>query len=76
MGCPDVLPGLRASPFWSRDMAGMEWVREVELNFKDIREVCPDPRSSLLCAFSSLFSPSSPPVTALRFGEDGVGDGL
>eukprot|EP00961_Rhodomonas_salina_P134090 1804031-Rhodomonas_salina.1 len=38
MGCPDVVPGLRASPFWSREMAGMEFVAELEANCGVIKE--------------------------------------
>ena len=37
-GCPDIFPGLRALPFWEVSMPEMQWVREVEASFADVRE--------------------------------------
>jgi aspartate beta-hydroxylase len=36
-GCPDIVPGLRALPFWEVEMPEMQWLREVEASFADVR---------------------------------------
>ena len=36
IGCPDVMPGLRAHPWW--DVAEFPWISQVEAYFQDIRE--------------------------------------
>ena len=61
-GCPDLVPGLRALPFWDRGMPEMGWVREIEDHFEDVKEVCPDlcsPALVLSCSRALLLSCSS-----------------
>jgi aspartate beta-hydroxylase len=36
LGCPDLIPSLRASPWW--DVSEFSWVPEVEAYYNDIRE--------------------------------------
>ena len=35
-GCPNIIPGLRAQPFW--DTSAFPWVQELEASFPDIRD--------------------------------------
>jgi hypothetical protein len=38
LGCPEVVPGLRASPFWELSDPGLAWVKEIQDNFSVIKD--------------------------------------
>ena len=46
-GCPDIMPGLRAQPFWSKEEKGFEWLSELEANSDAIRDELLTLRGSL-----------------------------
>jgi hypothetical protein len=37
-GCPEIIAGLRALPFWEVEAPEMQWLREVEACYDDVRD--------------------------------------
>ncbi|EKX52170.1 hypothetical protein GUITHDRAFT_102072 [Guillardia theta CCMP2712] len=66
-GCPDLVPGLRALPFWDRGMPEMGWVREIEDHFEDVKEELLNLRGK------KGFQPFRQPKWSTKLASDDVG---
>lgn len=57
-GCPGIVPGLRAKPFWN-DLEKFSWVQKLEDSFQDIKEEFINLRASTSGGFQPYRAPPS-----------------